>query len=109
MRLIDWEYAAMGESDVRLLGNFVAQGSAGYTVEETLGILPAVLRPRSHVAGAAASLLGCGFCSGMVLVRVGYVQRGHGRSRGRVLYIWYRAAKQFAAAAEKLYGEAERS
>ncbi len=38
MRLIDWEYAAMGDPACDI-GNFVAQGS-GYTVEQTLAILP---------------------------------------------------------------------
>lgn len=38
MRLIDWEYAAMGDPACDI-GNFVSQGS-GYTVEQTLGILP---------------------------------------------------------------------
>ena len=106
MRLIDWEYAAMGDPTCDL-GNFVAQGS-GYTVEETLGILPlyygreATLQEQCHCS-AAVSVVGWYW-----YVWAMY-KEAMGAPVGKWLYIWYRAAKQFAAAAEKLYGEAERS
>ena len=54
MRLIDWEYAAMGDPACDI-GNFVAQGS-GYTVEQTLDLLESngngeETLPRSRRAG----------------------------------------------------------
>lgn len=106
MRLIDWEYAAMGDPTCDL-GNFVAQGS-GYTVEETLGILPlyygreTTLQEQRHCL-AAVSVVGWYW-----YVWAMY-KEAMGAPVGEWLYIWYRAAKQFAAAAEELYGEAERS
>ena len=105
MRLIDWEYAAMGDPTCDL-GNFVAQGS-GYTVEETLGILPlyygreATLQEQRHCL-AAVSVVGWYW-----YVWAMY-KEAMGAPVGEWLYIWYRAAKQFAAAAEELYGEAEK-
>ncbi len=104
MRLIDWEYAAMGDPMCDL-GNFVAQGS-GYSVEQTLGILPlyfgrpATPEEQRHCLAAVAVV-------GWYWYVWAMYKEAMGNPVGEWLYLWYRAAKKFAAAAEKRYGAAE--
>ena len=104
MRLIDWEYAAMGDPACDL-GNFVAQGS-GYSVEQTLGILPLYYgRPvtpeeERHCLAAVAVV-------GWYWYVWAMYKEAMGNPVGEWLYVWYRAAKRFAAAAEQRYAAAE--
>ena len=100
MWLIDWEYSAMGDPACDI-GNFVAQGS-GYTVEETLDVLPLYF-------GREPSAEEVRHCLGAVGV-VGYYwyvwaifKEAQGNPVGEWLYIWYRAARDYCAAALKLY------
>ena len=100
MRLIDWEYAAMGDPACDI-GNFVAQGS-GYSVEETLEILPLYYgRPATEVEQrhclAAVAVVGWYW-----YVWAMY-KEAMGNPVGEWLYVWYQAAKTFTAAAEPLY------
>lgn len=101
MRLIDWEYAAMGDAACDI-GNFVAQGS-GYTPEKTLEILPLYY-------GREATEVEQRHCLAAVSV-VGWYwyvwamyKEAMGNPMAEWLYIWYRAAKDYAAAAETRYG-----
>lgn len=101
MRLIDWEYAAMGDAACDI-GNFVAQGS-GYSVEKTLEVLPLYY-------GREATDIEQRHCLGAVGV-VGWYwyvwamyKEAMGNPVGEWLYIWYRAAKEYTAAAEERYG-----
>lgn len=102
MRLIDWEYAAMGDPACDL-GNFVAQGS-GYTVEEALELLPlyygraATEIEERHFLGAVAVV-------GWYWYVWAMYKAAMGNPVGEWLYVWYRAAKQFSAAAEERYGD----
>lgn len=101
MRLIDWEYAAMGDPACDI-GNFVAQGS-GYSVEKTIEILPlyygrpATESERRHCLGAVALV-------GWYWYVWAMYKEAMGNPVGEWLYVWYRAAKEYAAAAEPLYG-----
>ena len=101
MRLIDWEYAAMGDPMCDL-GSFVAQGS-GYSVEEALGILPlyfgraATPREQRHFLAAVGLVGWYWYVWAMYKEAVGN-PAGEGW-----LYSWYKAAKQFTAAAEDAY------
>ena len=100
MRLIDWEYAAMGDPTCDI-GNFVAQGS-GYSVEETLEILPlyygrdATQEEQRHCLAAVAVV-------GWYWYVWAMYKEAMGNPVGEWLYIWYRAAKQYCAAAEERY------
>ena len=101
MRLIDWEYAAMGDP-ICDIGNFVSQGS-GYTVEQTLAILPfyygreATEQEERHALAAVALVGWYWYVWAMYKEAVG-------NPAGEWLYIWYRAAKLYSAAALPLYG-----
>ncbi len=100
MRLIDWEYAAMGDP-ICDIGNFVSQGS-GYTVEQTLKILPfyygrkATDMERRHALAAVALVGWYWYVWAMYKEAVG-------NPAGEWLYIWYKAAKRYSAAALPLY------
>lgn len=100
MWLIDWEYSAMGDPACDI-GNFVAQGS-GYTVEETVEILPLYF-------GHEPSPEEVRHCLGAVGV-VGYYwyvwaifKEAQGNPVGEWLYVWYRAARDYCDAALTLY------
>ena len=100
MRLIDWEYAAMGDAACDL-GNFVAQGS-GYTIEETLDILPLYYGRPATEQEQRHCLAAVGLVGWYWYVWAMY-KGAMGNPVGEWLYIWYRAAKQFTEAAEKMY------
>ena len=100
MRLIDWEYAAMGDPACDL-GNFVAQGS-GYSIEETLDILPLYFGRPATEQEQRHCLAAVGVVGWYWYVWAMY-KGAMGNPVGEWLYIWYRAAKQFTEAAEKLY------
>ena len=100
MWLIDWEYAAMGDPACDL-GNFVSQGS-GYTVEEAVDILPLYY-------GREPSEQEVNHCLGAIGL-VGYYwyvwaifKEAQGNPVGEWLYIWYKAARDFCAAALARY------
>lgn len=100
MRLIDWEYAAMGDPTCDI-GNFVSQGS-GYSVEETIEILP-------YYYGRAATDEEKRHCIAAVGV-VGWYwyvwamyKEAMGNPVGEWQNIWYKAAQCFTAAAEDMY------
>lgn len=103
MRLIDWEYAAMGDPACDL-GNFVAQGS-GYSVEDTLGLLPlyfgrpATPQEQRHCLAAVALV-------GWYWYVWAMYKEAMGNPVGEWLYVWYRAAKTFSAAAQERYAAA---
>lgn len=100
MRLIDWEYAAMGDPACDI-GNFVSQGS-GYSIEETIDILPlyfgreATETEKRHCLGAVGLV-------GWYWYVWAIYKEAMGNPVGEWLYVWYKAAKQFISAAEKLY------
>lgn len=100
MWLIDWEYSAMGDYACDI-GNFVAQGS-GYSVQETVDILdlyygrPPTAEEKRHCL-AAVSVVGYYW-----YVWAMY-KEAMGNPVGEWLYVWYKAAKQFAAVALELY------
>ena len=100
MRLIDWEYAAMGDPACDI-GNFVAQGS-GYTVEQTLDLLPLYYGRKATEAEKRHCLGAVGLVGWYWYVRAMY-KEAMGNPMGEWLYIWYKAAKRFSAAAEQLY------
>lgn len=106
MRLIDWEYAAMGDAACDL-GNFVAQGS-GYSVEETLDILPLYYGRPATAIEQRHCLAAVGVVGWYWYVWAMY-KGAMGNPVGEWLYIWYRAAKQFTEAAEQRYAERSRS
>ena len=95
MRLIDWEYAAMGDAACDL-GNFVAQGS-GYSIDEALDILPLYFgRPATeqeqwHFLAAVAVV-------GWYWYVWAMYKGAMGNPVGEWLYIWYRSAKLFSCA-----------
>ena len=101
MRLIDWEYAAMGDP-ICDIGNFVSQGS-GYTVEETLDILPLYYGREATEQEQRHCLAAVGLVGWYWYVWAMY-KEAMGNPVGEWLYVWYKAAKQFTAAAEPLYG-----
>ena len=100
MRLIDWEYAAMGDPACDI-GNFVAQGS-GYSVDETLDILPFYFGREPTDIEKRHCIAAVGVVGWYWYVWAMY-KEAMGNPVGDWLYVWYRAAKQFTAAAEKLY------
>ena len=100
MRLIDWEYAAMGDPACDI-GNFVAQGS-GYSVEETIGILP-LYYGRDVTDSEARHCIAAVAVVGWYWYVWAMYKEAMGNPVGEWLYVWYRAARQFADAAEKLY------
>ena len=101
MRLIDWEYAAMGDPACDI-GNFVSQGS-GYSVQETLDILPLYYGRIATEQEQRHCLAAVGLVGWYWYVWAMY-KEAMGNPVGEWLYIWYKAAKQFTAAAELLYG-----
>ena len=101
MRLIDWEYAAMGDP-LCDIGNFVAQGS-GYSVEETIDIIPLYYGRPATAAEERHCLAAVGVVGWYWYVWAMY-KEAMGNPVGEWLYTWYRAAKQFGNAAAKLYG-----
>lgn len=100
MRLIDWEYAAMGDYACDL-GNFVAQGS-GYTIDQTLDILPLYYGRPATEQEQRHCLAAVGLVGWYWYVWAMY-KSAMGNPVGEWLYIWYRAAKQYTEAAEQLY------
>lgn len=100
MRLIDWEYAAMGDPACDI-GNFVAQGS-GYTVEQTLDLLPLYYGRKATETEKRHCLGAVGLVGWYWYVWAMY-KEAMGNPMGEWLYIWYKAAKRFSAAAEQLY------
>ncbi|MCR4871631.1 MAG: phosphotransferase [Atopobiaceae bacterium] len=100
MWLIDWEYAAMGDPACDL-GNFVAQGS-GYTVEETVSILP-LYYGREPSAEEVRHCLGAVGVVGYYWYVWAIFKEAQGNPVGEWLYIWYKAARDYCAAALKLY------
>lgn len=101
MRLIDWEYAAMGDPAYDF-GNFIAQGS-DFTVNESLEILPLYFdrepteKEQRHYLAAVAVV-------GWYWYVWAMYKEAMGNPMGEWLYVWYSAAKRFAAAAEERYG-----
>lgn len=83
------------------IGNFVAQGS-GYSVQETVDILdlyygrPPTAEEKRHCL-AAVSVVGYYW-----YVWAMY-KEAMGNPVGEWLYVWYKAAKRFAAVALELY------
>ena len=104
MRLIDWEYAAMGDPTCDI-GNFVSQGS-GYSVDEALGILPLYYGREATEQEQRHCLAAVGLVGWYWYVWAMY-KEAMGNPVGEWLYVWYKAAKQFTAAAEPLYGVAQ--
>lgn len=101
MRLIDWEYAAMGDPACDI-GNFVAQGS-GYSIDETLDILPFYYgRPATEVE--ERHCLGAVGVVGWYWYVWAMYKEAMGNPVGEWLYVWYKAAKDYTAAAEERYG-----
>lgn len=98
MRLIDWEYAAMGDP-ICDLGNFVAQGS-GYSVEETLDILP-LYYGREATAQEQWHALAAVCVVGWYWYVWAMYKEALGNPVGQWLYTWYKAAVTFGKAAEK--------
>ena len=105
MRLIDWEYAAMGDPACDI-GNFVAQGS-GYTVEQTLAILPLYYGREASDVEKRHCLAAVGLVGWYWYIWAMY-KEAMGNPVGEWLYIWYRAAKRYTKAAEALYQEEAR-
>ena len=101
MRLIDWEYAAMGDPACDS-GNFVAQGS-GYSVKQTLDILPLYYGRQATEVERRHCLAAVGVVGWYWYVWAMY-KEAMGNPVGEWLYVWYRAAKVYTAAAEDLYG-----
>lgn len=100
MRLIDWEYAAMGDAACDL-GNFVAQGS-GYGVDQALDILPLYYGRPATCEEQRHCLAAVGVVGWYWYVWAMY-KGAMGNPVGEWLYIWYRAAKCFTEAAEERY------
>lgn len=95
MRLIDWEYAAMGDPMCDI-GNFIAQGS-GYLVEETLDILPLYFGREATEAEKGHCLAAVALVGWYWYVWAMY-KAAMGNPVGDWLYIWYRAAKEYSEA-----------
>lgn len=106
MRLVDWEYAAMGDPFCDL-GNFVAQGS-GYSVDEALAVLPVYLG-RPATAAEEARFLSAVAVVGWYWYVWAMYKEAMGNPVGEWLYVWYKAAKTFSAAAERRIGAPERA
>lgn len=100
MRLIDWEYAAMGDYACDL-GNFVAQGS-GYSVEEACDVLH-FYYGRNPSAEEERHCLGAVGVVGFYWYVWAMYKEAMGNPVGDWLYVWYKAAKQFGAAALRRY------
>ena len=83
------------------IGNFVSQGS-GYSVEETIDILdlyygrPATPEEVRHCLGAVGVV-------GYYWYVWAIFKEAQGNPVGEWLYIWYKAARDYCAAALKLY------
>ena len=99
-RLTDGEYAARGDPACDI-GNFIAQGS-GYTVEQTLDLLPLYYGRKATEAEKRHCLGAVGLVGWYWYVWAMY-KEAMGNPMGEWLYIWYKAAKQFSTAAEQLY------
>lgn len=100
MRLIDWEYAAMGDYACDL-GNFVAQGS-GYSVEEACDVLHFYYGRTPTATEERHCLASVGVVGFYWYVWAMY-KEAMGNPVGDWLYVWYKAAKQFGAAALERY------
>lgn len=100
--LIDWEYAAMGDYGCDI-GNFVAQGS-GYSVQETLDVLPLYFgRPATD--SEAFHCIACVAVVGWYWYVWAMYKECKGSPVGEWLRIWYNAAKEYGAYANKLLRE----
>ena len=100
MRLIDWEYAAMGDPMCDI-GNFIAQGS-GYSVEEAIDILPLYYGRETTEEEKRHCIAAVGIVGWYWYVWAMY-KEAMGNPVGEWLYIWYRAARTFVTAAEGMY------
>ena len=100
MWLIDWEYSAMGDPACDI-GNFVAQGS-GYTVEETIDVLP-LYYGREPSPEEVRHCLGAVGVVGWYWYVWAIFKEAQGNPVGEWLYIWYKAARDYCAAALELY------
>ncbi len=100
MHLIDWEYAAMGDYGCDL-GNFFAQGS-GYTVDESVAVLDLYFG-RAACADEVRHCLACTAVVGFYWYVWAMYKESQGNAMGEWLYKWYRAAIEYADAAEPLY------
>ena len=100
MHLIDWEYAAMGDYGCDL-GNFFAQGS-GYTVDESIAVLDLYFG-RAASADEIRHCLACTAVVGFYWYVWAMYKESQGNAMGEWLYRWYRAAIEYADAAEPLY------
>lgn len=109
LHLIDWEYAAMGDYGCDL-GNFFAQGS-GYTVAESIAVLDAYFG-RQATDAEVRHCLACTAIVGFYWYVWAMYKESQGNAMGEWLYRWYRAAIEYADAAEPLYkpgGEVRRT
>ena len=101
MRLIDWEYAAMGDPACDL-GNFVSQGS-GYSVKETLDMLPLYFGRPATFDEERHCLAAVGLVGWYWYVWALY-KEAVDNPVGEWTRIWYQAAKLYTKAAEERYG-----
>lgn len=96
MWLIDWEYSAMGDYACDI-GNFVAQGP-GHTVQEAVDLLdfyygrPPTPEEKRHCLAAIAVV-------GYYWYVWAMYKEAMGNPVGEWIYVWYKAAKRFSAAA----------
>lgn len=96
MWLIDWEYSAMGDYACDI-GNFVAQGS-GYSVQEARDILDLYYGRKPTPEEERHCLAAIGLVGYYWYVWAMY-KEAMGNPVGEWLYVWYKAAKTFMAAA----------
>ncbi len=96
MWLIDWEYSGMSDP-VCDVANFVAQGPP-CSVEEALDVYAVYLRC-DPAASQARHFLGCVAVVGWHWYVWAIYKEARGHPVGDWLYLWYKAASKFAAAA----------
>ncbi|WP_099331785.1 phosphotransferase [Actinomyces minihominis] len=102
MELIDWEYSAMADyaSD---LGTFIC--CSDYTLEQAQDVINMYFEREASPEELRHSLAFVGLSSYYWFVWALY-KTATGDPVGEWLYLWYRAARTYGAAALKLYGQA---
>lgn len=100
MRIIDWEYSAMGDWACDI-GNFVAQGS-GYSVKETIDMLHLYFGRDPSREEIRHCLAAVGIVGWYWYVWAMY-KEASGSPMGEWLFTWYKAAKKYTAVALDLY------
>lgn len=103
-RLIDWEYAGMGDAGYDIVKPIVRTGAKGKRIDEIISCYygrPCTEKEKRHV-------LACGAIGEFYWFAWAIYLEANGRNLGNNVYTYYRNAKEYGKLALALYGEDER-